>query len=56
MYVLMCEFTYVFSHAGVGSSVSEYMWRPEVCLSHRSSGTIYLVILRQDLIGLEFNH
>lgn len=45
-YVLMCEFTYVFSHAGVGSSVNEYIWRPEVCPSHRSSGTIYLVILR----------
>lgn len=25
VYVLMCEFTHVFSHAGVGSSVNEYI-------------------------------
>lgn len=58
MHVLMCGFTYmyVFSHMGVGSSVYEYMWGTEVSLNHRSSGTIYLVILRKGLIGLEFKH
>ena len=47
-YMCVCVYMCVFVVCG-------YMWRGEVNLSDHSSGTIYLDLLRQGLIGLGFS-